>query len=226
MKYPLILIGALLCAAPFAAAAPAPASAADKAAGVAGAASAASVAGATLPFDREVINRYSLGGRPRSLSLRQGSDVWLGYDLEQAKAFKVWQAPAGKPGVLMAVFVARASGTMWFDDSSNDTWQLQRSGQTVSLAVRYLGCSQRETYFELAWELKHDTGVLKLRERIARAGAPAPDRVVRELRVESLAAGEALLPPPTMRQAWTLTARGKTSAPALVGADWHRFTLP
>jgi hypothetical protein len=33
----------------------------------------------TLPFDREVINRYSLDHLPRSLSIRQGSEVWLGF---------------------------------------------------------------------------------------------------------------------------------------------------
>src|SRR5688572_22514829 len=74
----------------------------------------------SLPFDRQVINRYSLNGRPRSLSLRQGEDVWLGYDLEQAKPFKVWQAPAGKPGLSMRGFVARSEGVTWFEDATSE----------------------------------------------------------------------------------------------------------
>jgi hypothetical protein len=181
---------------------------------------------AVLPFDREVINRYSLNGRPRSLSVRQGSDVWLGYDLEQAKPFKVWQAPAGKPGVLTTVFVSRSAGTPWFDDASREAWRLQRGGKTLPLTIRYLGCSQRDAYFELSWELKHDAGVLKLRERIPRVSPPAADRVVRELRVESLAVNEALIVPGMAGKAWTITTDNTTDVARLVGTGWHRLTLP
>src|SRR5687768_17008447 len=62
-----------------------------------GAAPAAPVTEPTLPFDRDLINRYSVDGRPRSIAIRQGRDVWLGYDLEQAKLFKIWRAISGKP---------------------------------------------------------------------------------------------------------------------------------
>lgn len=180
---------------------------------------------AELPFHREVINRYSLNGRPRSLALRQGDDVWLGYDLEQAKPFRVWQAPAGKPGVLTTGFVARSAGTAWFDDAANDSWTLQRGGRTWPLIVRYLGCSQREDHFELGWELRHDAGRLKLRERIPRAGGSADQRVVRELCVESLGTDETLRLPAAAANAWAVSRDGVPSAAGLAGDGWHRVTL-
>jgi len=182
--------------------------------------------GATLPFDREVINRYSLDRIPRSLSIRQGKDVWLGYDLERARLYKVWQAPAGKPGLMATGFTARSMGTTWFENRSGETWELQRLGKTVPLTIRYLGCSQRETYFELTWELRHDTGFVKLLERIPRLAAPAVGRAVRELRVESLGAGEALLLSPPARKEWKLVSDGGPALRALTGTSWHRVTLP
>lgn len=181
--------------------------------------------GVALPFDREIINRYSLDRLPRSLSIRQGNDVWLGYDLERAKVCKVWQAPAGKRGLISIAFTARAVGTKWYEDMSGETWQLERQGKIVPLAIRYLGCSQRESHFELRWELRHDAGSLTLFERIPRSPASAAERVIRELRVESLAAGESLLFPLPARNAWQ-PAGGGTVAPALVGPGWHRIALP
>ncbi len=171
-----------------------------------------------LPFDRTIISRLSLDGKPRSLSIRQGADAWLGYDLERATVFKAWQARAGKPGLTRTEFVTQSAGTTWFEDASDARWELRREGKTVPLVIRYLGCSQRKDHIELRWELRHDAGVLKLHERIPLAAAPAADRVVRELRVESLAEGEALLPPLSARDAWKL--------PALTGTEWHRLTLP
>lgn len=181
------------------------------------------MAGETLPFDRENINRYSLDHLPRSLSIRQGKDVWLGYDLGRGKLYKVWQALAGKPGLTTSGFITRSVGTPWYEDQSGETWSLRTGEKTVPLTVRYLGCSQREGFFELSWELRHDGGALKLQERISMTAAPAGDRVTRELRVESLGAGESLLPPPAAREVWKLNSQ---PAAALAGRDWHRLTLP
>jgi hypothetical protein len=192
---------------------------ADRASAKVGASSAAEA----LPFDREVINRYSLDHLPRSLSIRQGKDVWLGYDLERGKLYKVWQAPAGKPGLTTVGFVTRSAGTAWFEDRSRETWQLRREGKTVPLKIRYLGCSQREGHIELTWELRHDGGARKLVERISTSAASGAERVVRELRAEALAAGEALLPPLPAREVWKLGGR---SAAELAGREWHRLTLP
>jgi hypothetical protein len=179
-----------------------------------------------LPFDREVFSRLSLDGKPRSLSIRQGADVWLGYDLERATVFKAWHARAGKPGLIKTSFVTRSAGTIWFEDTSADPWELRRGEKTLPLKVRYLGCTHRDDHIELRWELQHETGTLKLEERIPLAAAPTADRVVRELRVESLAEGEALLPPASARAAWQLDPAAKTAIPALTGAAPHRFTLP
>lgn len=179
-----------------------------------------------LPFDREIICRLSLDGKPRSLSIRQGADVWLGYDLERATVFKAWQARSGKPGLTRTEFVTQSAGTAWFEDETEAPWELQRAGKTVPLVIRYLGCSQREDHIELRWELRHDTGAFKLHERIPLAAAPAADRVVRELRVESLADGETLLPPSSMRAAWKLATGQPAVAPMLTGTKWHRLILP
>ena len=39
----------------------------------------------------------------------QGTDMWLGYDLERATVLKAWQAPAGKPGLIKSGFVTRST---------------------------------------------------------------------------------------------------------------------
>lgn len=179
-----------------------------------------------LPFDREIICRLSLDGKPRSLSIRQGTDVWLGYDLERATVLKTWQARPGKPGLTRTEFVTKSAGTAWFEDASDAPWELQRAGKLVPLETRYLGCSQREDHIELRWELRHDAGVIKLHERIPLAAAPAADRVVRELRVESLAEGEALLPPSPMREPWKLATGQVPVEPTITGTKWHRLILP
>jgi hypothetical protein len=182
-------------------------------------------AAAALPFDREVINRYSLDHLPRSLSIRQGKDVWLGYDLERAKIYKVWQAREGKPGLLTSGFVTKSAGTSWYEDKSTESWQLQRAGTTLPLSIRYEGCSQRDGSFELRWELRHGSGRLTLRQRVAIATASAIEQLSCELRVESLAEGEALLLPAPARNAWKLTRADGSAARALGGAEWHRITL-
>lgn len=179
-----------------------------------------------LPFDREVINRYSLDHLPRSLSIRQGEDVWLGFDLERAKLYRVWQAPAKKPGLITAGFVTRSAGTSWFQDKTGETWQLQRAGKTVPLTVRYRGCAQRAGHIELIWELRHDAGVVKLQNRIPATGGAEAGRVQLEVRAEALAAGESLLLPEPARKSWKLTNMTGDAALALTGADWHRLIFP
>lgn len=175
-----------------------------------------------LPYDPEVISRLSLYDKPRSMSVRQGADVWLGYDLERATVFKAWQAPAGKAGLIQGGFVMRAAGTIWFEDETDDCWELRQGKSAVPLKPRYLGCSQREQHIELRWELKHAGGALKLHENIPLSAAPAKERVVRELRVEGLAEGETLLLPSAARKVWKLGL----SAPELTGTTIHRLTLP
>ncbi|WP_425613463.1 hypothetical protein NA78x_003295 [Anatilimnocola sp. NA78] len=179
-----------------------------------------------LPFDPQIISRLSLDGKPRSLAIRQGPDKWLGYDLERATVLKAWQAPAGKPGLLKSGFVTRSAGKSLFEDPGTATWELQRGGKTVPVDVRYLGCSQRKDHIELSWELQTDSGTLKLFERIPLAAAAANEGMVRELRVENLAAEESLLLPAAARTAWKLAIDQEDSKPALTGKEWHRLILP
>jgi hypothetical protein len=194
-----------------------------------------------LPFAPDVISRLSLDGKPRSLAIRQGPDVWLGYDLPRAAVLKAWRAPPGKPGLVKSGFTTRSTGTTWFEDPSDADWVLQRGAASVPLAVRYLGCSQRKDHIELRWELRHDTGAVQLFERVPLDAAPAVDRVVRELRVEGLSPGESLLPPSTLRKAWKITPVPNSSVPnnsdpnapaagaptpALRGTHPYRLTLP
>lgn len=179
-----------------------------------------------LPFDREIINRYSLDGLPRSLSIRQGDDVWTGWNLERAKVFKAWRAEEGKPGLISSGFTTRSSGTKWFEDNSDETWRLQREGNAVPLRIRYLGCSQRESYFELSWELRHDKGIVTLRNRIPMAAASRSERVALEVRAESLAEDERLLLPEPVQKAWKFSHGEGQSASALTDNDWYSLTLP
>ena len=179
-----------------------------------------------LPFDREIISRYSLENLPRSLSIRQGEDVWLGYDLERAKVCKTWLSPAGKPGLIQSGFVTRAAGTVSFEDQSDQTWSLRRAGNPVPVTIRYLGCSQRDTYFELSWELRHEQGVVTLLNRIPMAGSAKPARVALDVRAEGLAADETLLLPEPAQKEWKLSLAGAQPSTALTGHDWHQLTLP
>ncbi len=179
-----------------------------------------------LPFAPDVISRLSLDGKPRSLSIRQGADVWLGYDLERATVFKAWQAPPGKPGLTKSGFTTRSTGTTWFDDTSNAAWELRRKEQIVPLVIRYLGCSHRTEHIELRWELRHEAGTLNLFERVPLAATKDKSRVVRELRVETLATDESLLLPSPVLETWKLSTDQNVAATALTGTQWHRLTLP
>jgi hypothetical protein len=174
-----------------------------------------------LLFDRTRINRYSLDGLPRSISLRQGERIWFGYDLERAKPFKVWQAPGprGDSG-LKRGYTTRSVGTSLFEDKSQDGWSLARGDQVNPLKIRYLGCTQATGHFEFRWELRHESRRLTLNERVPIEA----ETVARELKVEGLQASESLRLPPVVGTAWK-TADGK-SAKALIGGRWTRLMLP
>jgi len=173
-----------------------------------------------LPFDREQINRYSLDHLPRSISIRQGEDVWLGYDLARATLYKAWRAPEGESG-LKGGFVMRSVGKAIYEDKSDETWILRRDGETSPLAIRYLGCTQRDEYFELRWELTHESNVLTLRERVPMT---AEKPVLREIQVEALPSGSQLLLPLPAQKRWKLLAADGTNATSLSDAQWYRLT--
>lgn len=174
-----------------------------------------------LPFDRQRINRYSLDHLPRSISIRQGQSVWLGYDLQRAKLYKVWRAPDGEVGLKPSGFVMRSVGSATFEDKSDATWTLRRGGKTQSLSVRYRGCSERASHFELRWELSLDADVMTLRERVP---ITAETPVTREIQVAALPADSQLLLPPAAQQGWNLMNAEGTPAASLTDAQWYRLT--
>lgn len=178
-----------------------------------------------LPFDPARISRLSVDNIPRSISIRQGADVWLGYDLEKALVFRIWQAAKGKSGVILKGFKAGSTGTVLFEEKSGEGWQMARAGETISMTVRYLGCSQIKDGFELRWELSHPDGTMKLTERIATAPAADSWRASRELRVESLEQGTTLILPSAYGDAWTLTGPEGKPATSLAGSAWHTLSL-
>lgn len=187
---------------------------------------AAEPAAEPLPFAAETISRLSLDGKPRSLAVRQGTDIWLGYDLERAAVFKAWRAPQGKSGLVKSGFTTRSTGQALFEDTTQAVWELRRGESTLPLNVRYLGCSHRKDHVELRWELRHDATAIKLYERVEQAGVSAADRVARELRVDELPPDDLLLPPAPVREMWKIQDEKGTSTSALRGAGWHRLTLP
>lgn len=176
-----------------------------------------------LPFDRERINRYSLDHLPRSISIRQGDDVWLGYDLPRATIYKVWRAPAGEAGLKQTGFVMRSVGNTLYEDRSDEPWKLRRSGETVLLAIRYLGCSQRRGYFELRWELSHDADIVTLRERVPKT-AGNETAVTREVQVDSLPPKAQLLFPLPAQRRWNLMTADGRPASSLGDSQWYRLT--
>jgi hypothetical protein len=177
------------------------------------------------PFAADTISRLSLDGKPRSLAVRQGTDIWLGYDLERATVFKAWRAPQGKSGLVKSGFTTRSTGQELFEDATQAVWELRRGESTVPLKIRYLGCSHRKDHVELRWELRHDATAIKLYERVSH-GVSAADRVARELRVEELPPDDLLLPPAGVREAWKIQDEMGSSTSGLRGAGWHRLTLP
>lgn len=188
----------------------------------AGAGHAAEVSRGDLPFDRNRINRYSLDHLPRSISIRQGHDVWLGYDLPRATPYKVWRAPPGESGLKQSGFVTRSMGKTLFEDKSDEPWRLRRDGETSPVSIRYLGCSELEGHFELRWELTHDAGVLTLRERVPMT---ADNSAMRQIRVESLPTGACLLLPLPAPRGWNLMTAEGTPAPGLTDTQWYQLTL-
>lgn len=179
-----------------------------------------------LSFDPAKICRYSIDNIPRSLSIRQGDDVWLGYDLEKAKVFKVWKAPADKPGVVVNSFKAQSSGTTLFEGKDGVGWQIKIDGKGVPLTPRYLGCTEQEDYFQLKWELSYPDGAIVLSERIPTRRTPEKSQPHRLVRMESLEPGVSIVLPKIYREAWILTdPEGKTVS-TFTGPDWHRLSLP
>ena len=171
--------------------------------------------GQQLPFDQSAINRYSLDGVPRSMSIRQGADIWLGYDLERATILKVWRAPEGELG-LKGAFTVKSAGTKLFEDKSETGWTWD--GGPVK--VRYLGVSDKGREVELRWELSKGARSLRLTERIPKSGGEA---VSRDLKVDGLRSGESLKLPAAAGAAWKTTKGG--AAKELSGNQWIRITL-
>jgi hypothetical protein len=168
-----------------------------------------------LPFDRSAISRYSLDGVPRSISIRQGADTWLGYDLDRATILKVWRTPEGKAG-LEGAFTVKSVGEALFEDKSDEGWTW--NGEPVE--VRYLGCSDFDGRFELRWEFRKGARKLQLTERVS---AIAREGVSRELRIEGLEKGESLALPAAAGAAWK-TKSGK-AAKEIPGNQWIRINL-
>lgn len=173
------------------------------------------------PFDRARINRYSLDHLPRSISIRQGEDLWLGYDLPRATLYKAWQAPKGKAGLSGSGFVMRSVGKTLYEDKSDETWQLRRGEETSPLAIRYLGCSQRAGHFELRWELTHDSDVMTLRERVPMTAETPVERLVQ---VEAMPSGSRLLLPRPVQNGWNLATTEGEPASSLTDTQWYRLT--
>lgn len=184
--------------------------------------------GEALPFGRDVVNRYSLDGVPRSISVRWGGDLWIGYDLERAQAFRVWRASDDETAGRRGVFTVRSEGERLYRDDSKGTWTLRRGEASVPLRTRYLGCSHREDRVVLRWELRHDEGTLVLEESVSTAKPPPGKTPARRLRVEALSEGEAIEPPKPVLGGWRILAgTGEEAAErtGLVGGAWHRLVL-
>jgi hypothetical protein len=179
-----------------------------------------------LPFNRDIINRYSLDHLPRSLSIRQGADVWFGYDLERAKLYKLWRSPAHSSGLEKNDFTVRSVGTTLYEDRSEAVWQLQRRSDLTPVRTYYRGCSHQAESIELKWDLTCDRRTIHLIERIPVAGKSFGANPVRELRVEGLNEEEVLVLPNPAQIAWKITKSDGTTTDSFQDSHWHRLTLP
>lgn len=178
-----------------------------------------------LPFDRQVINRYSLDHLPRSISIRHSPEVWLGYDLERARVYKVWRSPAGKPGLTASGFRVKSTGQTLFEDNSSDGWVLDHATKPEPLSVRYLGISQFKDAFQLTWELQHHSSKLILTERVSLNVAEAADEVVREVRIQQLLPDHKVRLPASQTATWKLFSGSGVAVNHIADSSWHRLTL-
>ncbi len=179
-----------------------------------------------LPFNRDIINRYSLDHLPRSLSIRQGADVWFGYDLERAKLYKLWRATANSSGLEKHDFTVRSVGTTLYEDKSEAVWQLQRRNELTPLRTYFRHCSHQAEAIELKWELTSDRRTMYLIERVPVSGELLEATPVRDLRVEGLQEEEALVPPNPTQSIWKLIKSDGTTIVSIQDSKWHRLTLP
>ena len=179
-----------------------------------------------LPFNRDIINRYSLDHLPRSLSIRQGADVWYGYDLERAKLYKLWRAPANSSGLEKEGFTVRSVGTTLYEDKSEAVWQLQRRNELIPLRAYFRHCSHQAESIELKWELTSGYRSMYLIERIPVSGKSLGATPVRNLRVEGLQGEEALVPPNPTQSVWSVIKSDGTTTISFQDSKWYRRTLP
>lgn len=179
-----------------------------------------------LPFDSDQICRLSVDNIPRSIAIRQGADVWLGFDLENALVFKAWRAAKGKPGLILKGFKAESAGDTLFDrETTGDGWQMKRDGKSIPLSVRYLGCIQNAGHFELRWELSHPDGAATLSERIAMTPVLDSSQVTRELRFDPLEKGASIALPAGYGKNWILTGPDGDAVKTFTGSAWHQLSL-
>jgi len=183
---------------------------------------------AGLPFAPDRVQRLSLDGVPRSLSIRQGDDFWLGYDLERGTPFHVWRAKPGTTGLIVDGFTTRSQGETRFTDSSEHTWRVRRNhGDAVPTTLRHLSCSDRGDAIELGWEVRHEGGSIRIHERVPHQPEEPPDGgVIRVVEVEGLPSGWRLLLPESTTDAWTLLDAGGKAASAIEGNGVFRIILP
>ena len=131
---------------------------------------------------------------------------------------KIWRAPEGKPGLVLAEFTTRSAGkTLSPGAGKEESWRWQRGGDLVVPSIRYLGCSQGTDHFTLSWEMRHADFILTLREKIPFESDPA-GAVLREFLVEGLPKGDELHAP-------GLSKNWNPASSLLTGSGWHRFVL-
>lgn len=185
-----------------------------------------------LPFDRQIINRFSLDHLPRSISIRYDKTTWLGYDLERGKLYKAWRSTGDHEGLQPAdpktgLFRVKSQGVALFEDQAEATWRLRSSEKEMQLRIRYLGSTQREGGFELRWELSNDAVTVNLHERVAGFGLGSPREpapVFRELRAQGLDSTQHLIPPPATSDSWTLSLNDQI-CDQMKSDQWYRLKL-
>lgn len=185
-----------------------------------------------LPFDPDVIHRLSHDGIPRSLSVSQarGEEIFrIGYDLERGTPFRVWKAPRGKSGLLVKGFVTKSDGESVFSDLTTGSWGLRRGEDRLPVTLRYLSCSDHGDSAGLQWEILHETGSIRIREKIPLRPAPGTsgkEGLVRMIAVSGLAAGETLHLPASVSKEWTLLDSEGRSIPAIANEGSFHIVLP
>ncbi len=113
--------------------------------------------------------RSVLDRKPRMLTLALHKDLYVSYDLQLAKIYKVWKGEVNFDGAVYTtvhgVQPTSVGYTYYLDESGDNQWALKNGGGNEPPAINYLGYSFKKGQITIEYELISKSGQsVKVRE--------------------------------------------------------------